>query len=258
MLKVFFAAGPLRKGRNLTDNRWITHGFFWLALVAFCVCLVFLSFLWNNDILFDALFHLKALLVDAAILREKILAYGSLAPLFFIGLQILQVILAPFPGEATGFLGGYIFGPWPCFIYSSIGLSLGSVTAFVISRLVSDLVIDRLQGTRVYRQFNDLVFRGDFMVPFLLFLFPGFPKDSLSYLLGTSRMPIGVFIFISSVGRMPGTLALAYEGAQVYEENYAQLVVLLIATTVVVAPCLLFRKRLLGWLRGINGDVVKS
>ena len=33
--------------------------------------------------------------------------------LIFIGLQILQVVAAPIPGEVTGLIGGYIYGADP-------------------------------------------------------------------------------------------------------------------------------------------------
>ena len=69
--------------------------------------------------------------------RERVnnfvISFGSYAPLVFIGLQILQVLLAPIPGEFTGFVGGYLFGIVPGLIYSTVGLSLGSLFAFLIA-----------------------------------------------------------------------------------------------------------------------------
>lgn len=62
-----------------------------------------------------------------------VISFGSYAPLVFIGLQILQVLLAPIPGEFTGFVGGYLFGIVPGLIYSTVGLSLGSLFAFLIA-----------------------------------------------------------------------------------------------------------------------------
>ncbi len=53
--------------------------------------------------------------------REKIKAlvasFGAAAPAAFILVQILQVIFAPVPGEATGFIGGYLFGAAKGFIF---------------------------------------------------------------------------------------------------------------------------------------------
>jgi uncharacterized membrane protein len=51
-------------------------------------------------------------------------SFGPYAPLVFIVLQALQVVLAPIPGEATGFLGGYVFGP-------RFGFLLGAGSLFV-------------------------------------------------------------------------------------------------------------------------------
>jgi len=56
------------------------------------------------------------------VLGEQLQEWGVLGPVFFIALQTLQVILSPIPGEATGFLGGYLFGERLGFVYSTIGL----------------------------------------------------------------------------------------------------------------------------------------
>ena len=49
---------------------------------------------------------------DEPFLRAVLEELGVLAPVLFIALQTLQVIMSPIPGEATGFLGGYLFGEW--------------------------------------------------------------------------------------------------------------------------------------------------
>ena len=43
-------------------------------------------------------------------LRAALQGWGALAPPVFIGLQVLQVVVSPIPGEVTGFLGGFVFG----------------------------------------------------------------------------------------------------------------------------------------------------
>jgi uncharacterized membrane protein YdjX (TVP38/TMEM64 family) len=182
---------------------------------------------------------------DGTGVREAILSHGYLAPLMFMTLQALQVLFAPVPGEATGILGGYLFGAWTSFIYSSIALTVGSALAFIIGHLFADAFRARFSKTRIYRKFNHLVFKGDFVIPFVLFLFPGFPKDSLSYLLGLSTMPFKVFIFIATIARMPGTLVLSFEGAHVYEGNYLNLLILLIFSVIITIPCIVYRRRIL-------------
>ena len=190
--------------------------------------------------------HVDILLDNGETLRAKILEYGAAAPLVFIGLQVLQILLAPMPGEATGILGGYLFGVWAGFWYSTIGLALGSWIAFAIGRLFADLIGPRLQRMKGYEQFDRLVHRNDFAWSFVFFLLPGLPKDIFSYVLGMSRMPLPVFLFISAVGRMPGTLLLSLNGAKVYERDFAELGLLLLLCAVIFVPCYLLRRRLLG------------
>jgi uncharacterized membrane protein YdjX (TVP38/TMEM64 family) len=219
--------------------------FFWGSFILLGLFGVVLHFIWGESLLTQTLFHLKDLMANGSRVRETILSFGPLAPIMFMILQILQVLFAPVPGEATGILGGYLFGAWPSFIYSSIALALGSAFAFIIGHLFADAFRSRFSRTKVYRKFNHLVFKGDFVIPFILFLFPGFPKDSLSYILGLSTMPFKVFIFIATIARMPGTLVLSFEGAQVYARNYLELLLLLVFSGIVALPCYLYRRQIL-------------
>jgi uncharacterized membrane protein YdjX (TVP38/TMEM64 family) len=50
---------------------------------------------------------------------------GILAPLAFVALQIVQVILAPIPGQTLAGGGGYLFGTLWGTVYSMIGVVLG-------------------------------------------------------------------------------------------------------------------------------------
>jgi uncharacterized membrane protein YdjX (TVP38/TMEM64 family) len=218
---------------------------FWCSFLLLIVSGLMLHVFWGESLLTQVLFKLEDVMANGSRIRESILSFGFLAPLMFMILQVLQVMFAPVPGEATGILGGYLFGAWPSFIYSSIALAIGSAFAFTIGHLFADAFRDRFAKTQVYRKFNHLVFKGEFVIPFVLFLFPGFPKDSLSYLLGLSTMPFKVFIFIASIARMPGTLILSFEGAQVYERNYFELLLLLLFSAIVALPCFLYRRQIL-------------
>jgi uncharacterized membrane protein YdjX (TVP38/TMEM64 family) len=218
---------------------------FWGSFLLLVFSGLILHVFWGETLLSQALFHLEDVMTNSVKIRETILSFGFLAPLIFMVLQILQVLFAPVPGEATGILGGYLFGAWPSFLYSSLALAIGSALAFAIGHFFADAFRERFSRIKMYRRFNHLVFKGDFVIPFVLFLFPGFPKDSLSYLLGLSTMPFKVFIFIATIARMPGTLVLSFEGAQVYERNYLELLLLLLFSAIVALPCYFYRGRIL-------------
>jgi len=218
-----------------------------LALIIFltAICLILIVIMTRGGLWADILFNLKSALADSEHLRKSFLDFGAWAPLIFIVVQILQVILAPLPGEASGFLGGYIFGFWPSAIYSTIGLTVGSWIAFAGGRFLGNIFPQKFRDSTTYQKFNHLVYKGGFVIPFILFIFPGFPKDSLSYILGLSRMPMRIFLFIAAIGRIPGTLALSIQGAELYQGNYLKFAVLLGATLLVSLPFYLFHKQIM-------------
>jgi hypothetical protein len=62
------------------------------------------------------------ILQDPHRLKAFICSFGPYSPLAFILLQVLQVVIAPIPGGAIEFLGGYLSGVKAGLIYSMIGL----------------------------------------------------------------------------------------------------------------------------------------
>lgn len=186
-------------------------------------------------------------------LRTWIDSLGPLAPLGFILLQALQVVVAPIPGEATGFLGGFLFGALPGFVYASLGLTLGSTLAFEISRRLGGRVMQSLTRTGRLEKFEALFEKNGALIAFLLFLFPGAPKDYLSFLLGLTTMPIRVFVVLVTLGRMPATLMLTLQGAQVYQGNYWTFFILLGISLGAGGLLIFFRERFYRWLRRVGG-----
>jgi len=189
--------------------------------------------------------------------RERINAFiasfGSYAPLAFILVQILQVLLAPIPGEFTGFIGGYLFGIGPGFVYSTIGLSSGSLFAFWISRRLGLPFVRRFVGKETMGKFDYLMEHQGAFFSFIFFLIPGMPKDYFCYLLGLSPMHVVTFIVVSSVGRIPGTLLLAMQGQAIRSENYRAFFVVLGLALFVIVLTLVYRDRIEGWVKSNKG-----
>ena len=107
-------------------------------------------------ILLTWLGSLSELFKSADVAKQYILSFGAAAPLFFIGLQVLQVIVAPIPGQAAGFAGGYVFGWKWGIVYTMIGLTLGSFIVFVLSRRLGRGFVDKLNGAEAVRDFEEL------------------------------------------------------------------------------------------------------
>ncbi len=182
-------------------------------------------------------------------LNHFIASFGPYAPLAFIGLQILQILLAPIPGEFTGFIGGYLFGTGPGFIYSTVGLTLGSLLAFLISRRLGLPFIRRFVGKEIMDKFDYLMEHKGAFFSFVFFLIPGMPKDYFCYLLGLSPLHVLTFFVISTVGRIPGTLLLTMQGQAIRSENYRAFFVVLGLALLFLVITLIYRDRIESWLK---------
>ena len=79
-------------------------------------------------------------------------------------------------------------------------------------------------------------------------MIPGFPKDYFCYVLGLSPMSWRIFLVVSSVGRIPGTLMLSLQGAMVYHEQYWSFAVLGALSVAFILPVYLWRERIYQWL----------
>ena len=176
-------------------------------------------------------------------------SFGPFAPLAFMGVQFLQVLLAPIPGELTGFIGGYLFGTGLGFIYSTIGLTLGSWVAFVIARRFGFSFVRGFVGKETMEKFDYLMEHKGAFFSFIFFLIPGLPKDYFCYLLGLSPMHILTFLVVSSIGRIPGTLLLSMQGQAVRSEDYRAFFVVLGLGLLVLVFTVTYRDRIESWLR---------
>ncbi len=191
-------------------------------------------------------------ITDKDQVKAAIKAAGPLAPFLFIALQSFQVILAPIPGEATGFIGGYLFGVPLGLLYSTIGLTLGSLAAFLLGHWLGKRYVTRVVSPETLQRFDFLMERQGALVAFILFLIPGFPKDYLSLILGLSPMDLRVFLVVCTIGRLPGTLMLTLQGAQVYQGNYWNSIILVGACLVLAGLAYYFRETLYVWIRRLE------
>ncbi len=219
-----------------------------LFIASAIVFLLFLSFVFFGHHIAAVVTWILALLEKREAIRQFVLSLGPFGPLGFILLQALQVVLSPIPGEATGVVGGFLFGKWLGLIYSTVGLGVGSVMAFSISRRFRPVIEPWLKKSEWYWKLESLLEHQGIFVCFFLYVFPGFPKDFLCYFLGLSRMPWQIFAFIATVGRIPGTLMLSWQGAEIYNGNWAGFISIVIITAVVALPAWYFRERIYAWV----------
>ena len=210
-----------------------------IAVVVVCI-LVVLGYLYRIP-LWEKVTYYYDIFTDREQIKAFVTSFGTGAPAVFILIQILQVLLAPFPGEATGFIGGFLFGATKGFLYSSIGLTVGSLINFTIGRFLGKRFVRKLIPPAQLERMDNLVKHQGVIVLFALFIFPGFPKDYLCLFLGLSAIPLKIFIILTTIGRMPGTLMLSLQGSYIFEQSYGWFA--LIASVCLVLIFLAYRYR---------------
>ena len=193
---------------------------------------------------------LRRLYVDKHYLKEKLREWGILAPVLFIVCRRCRSSCRPSPGEATGFLGGYLFGEALGLIYSTIGLTLGSVAAFAIGRWLGAHYVQNFVKKETWDKLGFIVEAEGAILCFMIYLIPGLPKDIVCYLFGISPMPILVFAVVSGLGRIPGTWVLSAQGAHTATGNYVYVIVITAIVVAVALPLYYYRNRIVTWFQG--------
>ncbi len=146
-------------------------------------------------------------------LQDYIRREGKWAPFIFIFIQTMQVIIAPIPGNVTTLAGGLMFGSTLGFIYGSIGLIIGSTTAFYLARFYGKPFVIKIAGADNYEKYSKYFTKKSRLVLFLLFLFPFFPDDMLCFLAGISTLTFGTFILFVILARLPGVYVSVFIGS---------------------------------------------
>ena len=160
-------------------------------------------------------------ITDKRQLVDSLRRAGPEGPLLCIAAQFVQVVIFAIPGEITQFAAGYVFGTWKGFLYSVIGIFLGSAFNFYFARVVGRPVIQRFLSRSTMEKVDKLLTgaKGKSAL-FILFLLPGTPKDALCYGAGFSNLGVVEFCLISGLGRCPALLASIMLGAQASRRDY--------------------------------------
>jgi uncharacterized membrane protein YdjX (TVP38/TMEM64 family) len=197
-------------------------------------------------------------LISFFLSKEKMTIFlNSLGPLSFIGfifLQASQVIISPIPGEVTGIIGGFLYGKFLGILLSTIGLTIGSWTAFSLSRWLGGPFVEKFVRKETMNRYDYLLHhKGAFLV-FLLFLIPGFPKDLLCYILGLGHLSTKEFLVISTVGRFMGTVLLTLGGDYIRHHQYYRFSVLLGIAIIFLFLSLVYRDKIEKLFRRWHAD----
>ncbi len=176
-------------------------------------------------------------------LVNTVRAKGATGVLFFIGVQILQVVLFIIPGEVVEVAGGVLYGTVGGYAVCTVGSVIGSVIIYcLVRRLGYDFVNGLMDG-----KFGKLAFlkkkENIELAVFILFLIPGTPKDGLTYFVPFTNLSLPRFLVVSTVARIPSVISSTFAGASLESGNITvSLIVFAITAVLGVAGILIDRR----------------
>lgn len=140
-------------------------------------------------------------------------ANPSVSWLVYILMYVLATVLM-LPGSVITLGAGFLFGLGYGFTIVSLASVIGATLAFVIGRfLARDWVEARLVHLPRFAVLDRAVEEQGALIVLLTRLSPAFPFNLLNYALGLTAVRLPVYILVSWIGMMPGTLLYVYIGS---------------------------------------------
>ncbi len=164
---------------------------------------------------------LVAFAEDPAAFRAWVDDYGIWGRVLFVGMVVLQVLVAFIPGEPIELAAGYAFGFVEGSLLTLAGFVIGSWIVFLLTRRFGMKLVEVFFSKN---KLNEIKFlknpKKTRIISFLLMFIPGTPKDMLSYFAGLTNLKTGEWLAIVAIGRLPSLLTSTITGAAAGEKNY--------------------------------------
>lgn len=157
-----------------------------------------------------------------ASVTAKMEEFGIFAPVVFVALQVIQVVIAIIPGGPVPIIGGMLFGEFAALILCLVGFFLGTALVYYLVQWLGRPLVDRFVTEKHFQKF-DFLMEGKRLeaLVFLVFFLPGLPKDALTYLVSFNSKikPMRLFI-LTTLGRTPATILTVYVGGNIWDGNF--------------------------------------
>lgn len=213
----------------------------WLPWIAISICLLCSLYSWATE---GVIYHLIASAdgetrIDQ--LRRYILGFGSLAPILYVGIVVLEVVIAPLPGLMLYAPGGIIFGPVLGGALALAGNVIGAAIACGVTRSLGESWLSRFFEPDQLEALQERLRKNGAFWIFLLRLNPLTSSDIISYAAGFTRIPISQVVLATTLGLAPLCFVQAWFAESLltaFPDLFIPLLVVLVIYTVVVVVAL--------------------
>ena len=164
-------------------------------------------------LLFIVVISLLLYLLSRSFSEKEIITFindaGFFAPVVYILLTLLTLVIAPFSGTPIIFAGYYAFGQRVIF-YSIVAAYISYVLNFWIARKWGRTIVGKFVGKEDMKKVDELT--KDYGIVTLVFLriFQGSINDFVSFAMGLTNMKFKIYLVVSLLASVPGTVLWYY------------------------------------------------
>ncbi|MBR5768653.1 MAG: TVP38/TMEM64 family protein [Clostridia bacterium] len=168
--------------------------------------------------------------------RAWVDGHGIVGQLAFIGMQVLQVVVAVIPGEPLELGAGYAFGVFGGLALCLIGVFIGGAIIFALTRWLGMKALEaffpreKIESLKFLQNEKRLE-----LIAFILFFIPGTPKDLLTYFGGLTPIKWYKWLLITTFARVPSIITSVIAGNALGQKDYTLAIVITAATLVISA-----------------------
>ena len=177
--------------------------------------------------------------------RAWVDSYGLLGKLIFVGMVVLQVIVAFIPGEPVELAAGYAFGFWEGSLLTLAGFLIGSALVYALVKKFGVKLVEVFFDREKINEFSFLKNpKKTRAIALILMTIPGTPKDFLSYFAGLTQLKMGEWLAIVAIGRIPSLVTSTVTGAAAGSQNYGLSIAMLAVTCIITGVGILYYRRI--------------
>jgi len=177
-------------------------------------------------------------------LRDWVASFGLFAPAVFISLQVIQITIAPIPGQFVDFTGGYLFGLWGVPLSLS-GVALGSALAIALGRLWGRPLIIKVAPPHLVARIDHLAAINSAFTWFMIYLLP--MSDAINYIAGLTTCPIHRLVLAAVFGRSLSIITMNLVGASIISLPTQTVIIMGVVLFILFALIYPLKNRIQNW-----------
>jgi uncharacterized membrane protein YdjX (TVP38/TMEM64 family) len=147
---------------------------------------------------------------NPTVMKHLIYQAGIFAPLVFILIQIIQVVIPIIPGGIAVVVGVAVFGPIEGFIYNYIGIVIGSIILYKLGQRYGQSLVRAIIKEKTYDKYMAKLEKGqkafNWIFTFLIAA-PMAPDDALVLIASQTKMSWRFFLTSIVLGKAPAIMA---------------------------------------------------